>query len=249
MSGQGMAALIETDDLVMRFGGLVATNHVSLRVAPGEIRGLIGPNGAGKTTLANLITGIYPPDTGDIRLDGKSIADLRPHEIAHRGLLRTFQVCRVFGTLSVRENLLLPYLTRANGGGMAEGLRRADEFLAITTLDRLADQPAKRLSGGQRALLQVACGFMVPELKCYVLDEPFAGINPVIKDAIIDLILHANKTRGITFLVVSHEMAVMRRLCHKVTVMIDGRIVTEGTLDEVAANPTVVSAYLGKAFA
>ena len=249
MSGQGMAALVETDDLVMRFGGLVATNHVSLRVAPGEIRGLIGPNGAGKTTLANLITGIYPPDTGDIRLDGKSIAGLRPHEIAHRGLLRTFQVCRVFGTLSVRENLLLPYLTRANGGGMAEGLRRADEFLAITTLDRLADQPAKRLSGGQRALLQVACGFMVPELKCYVLDEPFAGINPVIKDAIIDLILHANKTRGITFLVVSHEMAVMRRLCHKVTVMIDGRIVTEGTLDEVAANPTVVSAYLGKAFA
>ena len=148
MSGQGMAALVETDDLVMRFGGLVATNHVSLRVAPGEIRGLIGPNGAGKTTLANLITGIYPPDTGDIRLDGKSIAGLRPHEIAHRGLLRTFQVCRVFGTLSVRENLLLPYLTRANGGGMAEGLRRADEFLAITTLDRLADQPAKRLSGG-----------------------------------------------------------------------------------------------------
>ena len=242
-------ALIETDDLVMRFGGLVATNHVSLSVSSGEIRGLIGPNGAGKTTLANLITGIYPPDAGDIRLDGKSIAGMSPHEIAHQGLLRTFQVCRIFGTLSVRENLLLPYLTRASGGGMAEGLRRAEEFLTVTTLDRLADQPAKRLSGGQRALLQVACGFMVPDLKCYVLDEPFAGINPVIKDAIIELIRHANKTRGITFLIVSHEMAVMRRLCDKVTVMIDGRIVTEGTLDEVAANATVVSAYLGKAFA
>jgi len=243
-----MAALIETDDLVMRFGGLVATDHVSLAVPAGEIRGLIGPNGAGKTTLSNLITGIYAPTSGEIRLDGRSLKGLRPHEIAHLGLLRTFQVCRVFGNLSVRENLLLPYLTRGSVD-MAEGLRLADTYLAMTTLGRLADQPAKRLSGGQRALLQVACGFMVPELKCYVLDEPFAGINPVIKDAIIDLILEANKTRGITFLIVSHEMGVMRRLCHRVTVMIEGRIVTEGTLDEVAADPTVVAAYLGKAFA
>ncbi|HTZ77603.1 MAG TPA: ABC transporter ATP-binding protein [Stellaceae bacterium] len=243
-----MPALIETEDLVMRFGGLVATNHVSLSVTAGEIRGLIGPNGAGKTTLVNLITGINAPTSGDIRLDGQSLAGLRPHEIAHRGLLRTFQVCRVFGSLSVRENLLLPYMTRG-GRDMAAGMRRAEEFLATTTLDRLADQPAKRLSGGQRALLQVACGFMVPELKCYVLDEPFAGINPVIKDAIIDLILQANRVHGITFLIVSHEMGVMRRLCHKVTVMIEGAIVTEGTLDEVAADATVISAYLGKAFA
>ena len=243
-----MPAVIETEDLVMRFGGLVATNHVSLSVTAGEIRGLIGPNGAGKTTLVNLITGINAPTSGDIRLDGQSLAGLRPHEIAHRGLLRTFQVCRVFGSLSVRENLLLPYMTRG-GRDMAAGMRRAEEFLATTTLDRLADQPAKRLSGGQRALLQVACGFMVPELKCYVLDEPFAGINPVIKDAIIDLILQANRVHGITFLIVSHEMGVMRRLCHKVTVMIEGAIVTEGTLDEVAADATVISAYLGKAFA
>ncbi|HUN49058.1 MAG TPA: ABC transporter ATP-binding protein [Stellaceae bacterium] len=243
-----MAALIETDDLVMRFGGLVATDHVSLSVPAGEIRGLIGPNGAGKTTLSNLITGIYAPTSGEVRLDGRSLRGLKPHEIAHLGLLRTFQVCRVFGNLSVRENLLLPYLTRGSVD-MAEGLRLADQFLAMTTLGRLADQPAKRLSGGQRALLQVACGFMVPELKCYVLDEPFAGINPVIKDAIIDLILNANRTRRITFLIVSHEMGVMRRLCHQVTVMIEGRIVTEGTLDEVAADPTVVAAYLGKAFA
>ena len=244
-----MAVLLETRDLTKRFGGLIANDLVSVAVEAGEIRGLIGPNGAGKTTLANLITGIYPPTSGEIRMDGRSLLGLPPHEIAQQGLLRTFQVCRVFGNLTVRENLMLPYLARSDGGGRAEGLRRVEEFLALTTLAHLADAPAKRLSGGQRALLQVACGFMVPGLKCYVLDEPFAGINPVIKDAIIDLILRANKTRGITFVIVSHEMAVMRRLCHKVTVLIDGRVMTEGTLDEVAARQEVISAYLGKAFA
>ncbi len=245
-----MAVLLETRELTKRFGGLVANQGVSIAVDAGEIRGLIGPNGAGKTTLANLITGIYPPTSGEIRMDGKSLVGLRPNEIAQQGLLRTFQVCRIFGNLTVRENLMLPYLAHDRAGtGRAEGLRLVEEFLALTTLARLADAPAKRLSGGQRALLQVACGFMVPGLKCYVLDEPFAGINPVIKDAIIDLILTANKARGITFVIVSHEMAVMRRLCHKVTVLIDGRVVTEGTLDEVAARQEVISAYLGKAFA
>ena len=242
-------ALVETKELVKRFGGLTATDRVSLAIEKGEIRGLIGPNGAGKTTLANLITGIYAPTSGEISMAGASLVGLRPNEIAQQGLLRTFQVCRIFGNLTVRENLALPYLAQRNGGSRTEGLRLAEEFLALTTLARLADQPAKRLSGGQRALLQVACGFMVPGLKCYVLDEPFAGINPVIKDAIIELILKANKARGITFVIVSHEMAVMRRLCHKVTVLIDGRVMTEGTLDEVAAKQEVISAYLGKAFA
>jgi branched-chain amino acid transport system ATP-binding protein len=113
----------------------------------------------------------------------------------------------------------------------------------------LAAAPAKSLSGGQRALLQVACGFMVPELRCYVLDEPFAGINPVIKDAIIDLVLHENRTRQVTFIVVSHEMTVVRRLCAKVTVLIEGRVAAEGALDEVARDPQVVTAYLGKTLA
>jgi branched-chain amino acid transport system ATP-binding protein len=244
-----MAALLETSHLVKRFGGLTATDDVSIRIAPGEIRGLIGPNGAGKTTLVNLITGIYPPSSGDIRLADESLLGLGPHEVARRGLLRTFQVCRNFGNLSVFENLLLPYLARRDRGDAAEGAERARRFLALTGLERLAHAPAKSLSGGQRALLQVACGFMVPELRCYVLDEPFAGINPVIKDRIIDLILEANRSRGITFVVVSHEMAVMRRLCHSISVLMDGRVVSEGTLDEVAARAEVISAYLGKGWA
>ena len=243
-----MAALLETQGLSKRFGGLLANDAVSLRLERGEIRGLIGPNGAGKTTLANLITGVHPPSAGDIRLDGESLLGLEPFEIARRGLLRSFQVCRLFGNLSVFENLLLPHMAGgAKAGKHAEGVARAREFLELTKLARLADLPAKGLSGGQRALLQVCCGFMSPSLKVYVLDEPFAGINPVIKDAIIELILHENRARGVSYLIVSHEMAVMRRLCSKITVMIEGRIVAEGALEEVAAREDVITAYLGKA--
>ena len=246
-----MAALLETTHLVKRFGGLVATDDVSIAVQAGEIRGLIGPNGAGKTTLVNLVTGIYPPTSGDIRLAGESLVGRKPHEVARRGLRRTFQVSRIFGNLTVHENLLVAYLARGAEArtALAEGAARAREFLDLTGLARLRDMPAKGLSGGQRALLQVACGFMAPDLKCYVLDEPFAGINPVIKDSIVDLILRANRSRGVTFVIVSHEMAVMRRLCDRISVLINGRVVGEGTLDEVVAREEVISAYLGKGWA
>jgi ABC-type branched-subunit amino acid transport system ATPase component len=243
-----MEPLLAAAGLTKRFGGVLAASAVSLSVARGEIRGLIGPNGAGKTTLVNLLTGIYPPSSGEIRFRGESLVGLGPHQIARRGLLRTFQVCRIFGNLSVRENLLVAHLARGRDAVAAAGAERAREMLDLTGLDRLAEAPAKSLSGGQRALLQVACGFMVPELACYVLDEPFAGINPVIKDAIIELILNANREAGVTFVVVSHEMTVMRRLCHSVSVLMEGRVVSEGTLDEIAAHPQVIAAYLGKAW-
>jgi branched-chain amino acid transport system ATP-binding protein len=242
-----MGTLLETTNLQMRFGGLLATNNVNFRVPQGEMRGIIGPNGAGKTTLVNLITGIYAPTSGDIRLQGESLLGLGAHAIARKGLVRSFQVCRLFGSMSLLDNLLLPYL--AHGHRTAEGMKRARRFLDLTNLARLMDQPARSLSGGQRALLQVAAGFMLPDLVCYVLDEPFAGINPVIKETIIGLIEQENRARGVTFVIVSHEMAIMRRLCQKVTVMIDGSITAEGTLDEVASRPDVIAAYLGKAFA
>jgi len=241
-----VAALLQTHGLTKRFGGLVATGGVDLAIEPGEIRGLIGPNGAGKTTLVNLIAGLYPPDGGDIRLDGGSLVGLKPHEIARRGLVRSFQVSRLFGNMSLRENLLLPALARDGAADFATAQERAARFLDLTRLAALADAPAKTLSGGQRALLQVAAGFMAPGLKCYVLDEPFAGINPTIKDAIIDLIEDENRARGITFIIVSHEMAIVRRLCRRVTVLVEGRIAAEGTLDEVAARGDVLAAYLGR---
>ena len=240
-----MAALLETDGLTKRFGGLVATAGVDLAIAPGEMRGLIGPNGAGKTTLVNLIAGLYPPDAGDIRLGGQSLVGLKPYEIARRGLVRSFQVSKLFGNMSLRENLLLPALARSGSADFAAAADRATRFLELTRLASLADAPAKTLSGGQRALLQVAAGFMAPGLKCYVLDEPFAGINPTIKDAIIELIEQENRG-GTTFIIVSHEMAIVRRLCRRVTVLVEGRVAAEGTLDEVAARGDVLAAYLGR---
>jgi branched-chain amino acid transport system ATP-binding protein len=239
--------ILETSRLSKRFGGFVAVNAVDFRVDAGEIRGIIGPNGAGKTTLVNLITGIYPPSAGDVRFDGASLIGHAPHRVARAGLTRSFQVSRLFGNLSLFENLLVPCLARGRGTDRAAAEARAWQFLELTRLATLAHDQAKTLSGGQRALLQAAVGFMNPSLKCYVLDEPFAGINPVIKDSIVALIEHENRSRALTFVIVSHETALMRRLCGQITVMMDGRIAAEGTLEEIARRQDVIAGYLGKA--
>ncbi|MBV8765396.1 MAG: ATP-binding cassette domain-containing protein [Hyphomicrobiales bacterium] len=243
----GIAPILEARRLSKRFGGFLANDAIDLSVEAGEIRGIIGPNGAGKSTLVNLITGVHQPSAGDVLLAGESLVGRKPHEIARKGLVRSFQVSRVFGNLSVVENLLASHLadvrTRKTHG---QGFAKATRLLELTGLIRLADAPAKTLSGGQRVLLQAAAGFMMPSLTCYLLDEPFAGVNPVIKDQLIALIEEESRARGVTFVIVSHEMAVMRRLCRKITVLIEGRVVVEGSLDEVAARADVVAAYLGK---
>jgi branched-chain amino acid transport system ATP-binding protein len=238
-----MAAALEAIGLNKHFGGLQAANDVTLAVEQGEIRGLIGPNGAGKTTLVNLVTGVYAADSGEVKLAGESLAGCAMHEIARRGLVRSFQVTRLFGSLTVRENLRTAFLARRPKDA-SDGEGQIERMLDLTKLKPLADAPAKKLSGGQRALLQMGCGFMVPG-SCYVLDEPFSGINPVIKDAIIDMIVDVNKRHGATFLIVSHEMTIIRRLCPKVTVMMEGRVAAHGTLDEVARLPEVIAGYLG----
>ncbi len=240
-----MAAALEAIALNKRFNSLQASNNVSLEVEQGEIRGLIGPNGAGKTTLVNLVTGVYKADSGEVKLAGESLRGCDMHEIARRGLVRSFQVTRLFGSLTVAENLRTAFLARRPKDG-TDGEARIAQMLDLTKLRPLADTQAKKLSGGQRALLQMGCGFMVPG-SCYVLDEPFSGINPVIKDAIIDMILEVNKLYGATFLIVSHEMTIVRRLCPKVTVMMEGKVAAHGSLDEVARLPEVIAGYLGKA--
>ena len=240
-----MVAALEAIGLNKRFGGLQAADNVTLSVSTGEIRGLIGPNGAGKTTLVNLVTGVYQADSGTVKLAGQDLTNLPMHEIARRGLVRSFQVTRLFGSLTVRENLHTAFLARRSAG-FGDGDARLEQMLDLTALRPLADTPAKKLSGGQRALLQMGCGFMVPG-SCYVLDEPFSGINPVIKDAIIEMILEVNRSAGATFLIVSHEMAIVRRLCPTVTVMMEGRVAAQGPLEEVARLPEVVAGYLGKA--
>ena len=240
-----MAAALEAIGLNKRFDGVQAANDVTLAVEQGEIRGLIGPNGAGKTTLVNLVTGVYQADSGEVKLAGKSLSGCAMHEIARRGLVRSFQVTRLFGSLTVAENLRTAFLARRPKDG-TDGEAQIERMLDLTKLRPLADTQAKKLSGGQRALLQMGCGFMVPG-SCYVLDEPFSGINPVIKDAIIDMIVDVNRRHGATFLIVSHEMTIVRRLCPKVTVMMEGKVAAHGTLDEVARLPEVIAGYLGKA--
>jgi ABC-type branched-subunit amino acid transport system ATPase component len=238
--------VLVADGLTKRYGGLVANESVGMTLMPGEIRGLIGPNGAGKTTFVNLVTGIETPDAGSVRLGDVPITRLAPHRIAERGLVRSFQHARAFPGLTVRENLIVPYMASPATSDAAAGMARAEELLRLATLTPLSDQPAGALSGGQRMLLMACAGFMIPGIKVYVLDEPFAGINPVVKDTLIELILHENAAHGVTFLIVSHEMEIVRRLCPKVTVMIQGRVAAEGSLDEVAEREDVITAYLGR---
>ncbi len=238
-------ALLAVEGVSKRFGGLVANQDVTLRLERGEIRGLIGPNGAGKTTLNNLISGEESPSAGEVRLEGRSLLGIPPFQRARRGLLRTFQVPRLFGTMTVRENLLLPYLA-LGGRDRRAGRRRSDELLERSGLARLAEEPARHLSGGQQALLQLVAGFMCDGLRCYLLDEPFAGVNPLIKETMIDLIRDHNRRWSTVFLIVSHEMPVIRELCSRVTVLAAGRVLFEGTMEEVARSREVVDAYLGR---
>ena len=241
--------VLETQSLTKRFGGVVAVNDLSLTVRRGEIRGLIGPNGSGKTTTVNLLSGLYRPDGGTIRLDGERIDRLRPHEIAARGVGRTFQVPKLFGTMTVQENVLVPALAardRGSGQSMAEILQRTGQLLEFVTLDRLRGSLAKELSGGQAMLAQIARALMVWPLHLLLMDEPFAGVHVTIRQVIIETILRMNLEEGVTILIVSHEMAELRRLCSGVSVMHEGRLIAEGPLDHVANDPVVLEAYLGR---
>ena len=240
-----VATMLETIGLTKRFGGLFANTDINLAIAQGEIRGLIGPNGAGKTTFINLLTGVEEPSSGDIQLGGSTLLRQAPYARARRGLLRTFQIPKLFRNMTVFENLLIQHF--ASGDGTQRDARlRADGLLDMAGLTRLRDSPASHLSGGQQALLQLLGGFMVEGLRCYLLDEPFAGVNPIVKETMVELIQRHNRSRGITFLLVSHEMSVIRQLCSSVTVLAEGKVLIEGTLDEVTANAQVIDAYLGK---
>jgi branched-chain amino acid transport system ATP-binding protein len=240
--------LLETRALTKRFGGLVAVDDLPLTVRAGEVRGLIGPNGSGKTTTINLFSGLYRADAGEIRLRGERIDHLRPHQIAARGVARTFQIPKLWGNMTVLENVLVPALAeRDRGGGRpaAEILERARRLLTVVTLDRLRHALAKELSGGQSMLLQIARGLMLHPIRLFLMDEPFAGVHPTIKDTIMETILGMNREEGVTFLIVSHEMGTLRRLCPRVSVMHEGQLIAEGSFEDVANHPLVLEAYLG----
>jgi len=227
----------------------VAVDALSLAIGQGEIRGLIGPNGSGKTTTVNLLSGLYRADAGEIYLRGERTDRLRPHEIAARGVGRTFQVPKLFANMTVLENVLVPALAALDRGAdrpMNEILEGARRLLEFVTLEPLRDALAKELSGGQAMLAQLARAFMMRPLHLLLLDEPFAGVHPTIRSIIIEAVIRMNQEEGVTVLVVSHEMAELRRLCSRVSVMHEGTLIAEGSLDEVANDARVLEAYLGR---
>ena len=241
--------LVETRGLTKRFGGLVAVDELPLALRAGEVRGLIGPNGSGKTTTVNLLSGLYHADAGEIWLRGERVDRLRPHQITARGVARTFQTPKLFGSMTAMENVLLPALAAQDRGGhraTSEVRDRARRLLELVTLDRLRHAPAKELSGGQSMLLQIARGLMVQPIHLFLMDEPFAGVHPTIKDTIMETILRMNQEEAVTFLIVSHEMATLRRLAPRVSVMHEGKLIAEGSFEEIASHAAVLEAYLGR---
>jgi len=235
--------LLNVEDVVKDFGGLRAVNHASLHLKEGEIRGLIGPNASGKTTLINLITGIYRVTEGTIYFSGNRIDGLQPDVIASTGIMRTFQISRIFRDMTVLENMLVPAFTQ--GQSMLEAKTHAEELLEFALLSPLKEQPAKSLSGGQNMLLQIVRGFMNKRLRLYIMDEPFAGVHQSIKGIILKAIKRMNQEKGITFLIITHEMTTIGNLCHQVSVLHKGEVISEGTMKEVANDSLVIDAYLG----
>lgn len=237
-----MAELLRVENVQKHFGGVMAVNGISLNVEAGTVVGLIGPNGAGKSSLINTINGVYPPDGGRIRLHDGRIDGLSPHDIAHLGVGRTFQIPRVFHRLTVLENVLTPVVYR--GPLSRGGRRRALELLALVDLAEKADQYAGELSGGQQKLLEFARAVMAdPTL--ILMDEPFAGVHPVLKATLIDSIQQVNAEEGIALLIVSHDTPVIAELCQRTVVMHLGAKLLEGPTRDVLNDERVVDIYLG----
>ena len=248
--------MLELENVVRTFGALRAVDGVSLHVGKGSITGLIGPNGAGKTTLFNTIAGANKPDAGTIRLNDARIDGLRPDQVFHRGLGRTFQIPRPLGTLTVLENMLLVPVNQCGetfwntwlrrGRIRAEdaaNLEKAREVIDFVGLSHLANQQALVLSGGQQKLLELARILMV-DPSIILLDEPAAGVNPVLLESLVERIQELHQ-RGVTFLLIEHNMDVVMRLCNPVIVMAQGRVVMQGTPDAVRTDSRVIDAYLG----
>jgi ABC-type branched-subunit amino acid transport system ATPase component len=240
-----MSSLLRVQSVTKRFGGLVAVGDVSFDIAPGELVGLIGPNGSGKTTLLNIMSGHLSSDQGTISLDGEPCTGQKPQRLARRGLMRMFQLTRIFPRMNVLDNLLVG--GRALGLTAPEARARADFLLEQLQLTHVRHLDAGQLSGGQMKLLEFGCCFMrTPRLA--LLDEPFAAIHPTMKE-IMSTFIRARHAEGQTLVLVSHDMPVIVELCPRSICMNAGRVLADGKTSDVLAAPSVIEAYLGGAAA
>lgn len=250
--------MLSAESVSKSFGGFQALSGCSLTIRAGSITGIIGPNGAGKSTLFNVLGGLISPNTGEVRLEGRSVVGLRPDQLARLGLVRTFQISRELGELTLLENMLLaapaqsgesvwrnfltPTLVRAEERAC---LKRASALLQRVNLWQLANEPAKNISGGQKKLLEIARALML-DPKIILLDEPTAGVSPLMSKLLGETIASL-RTGGLTFAIIEHDMDMIAALCDPIYVLAEGRTLTSGSYRDVIANQEVMHAYLGKA--
>jgi neutral amino acid transport system ATP-binding protein len=249
--------VLEIEGVTKKFGEFYALNNCNLSIGSNQITGIIGPNGAGKSTLFNILGGLIRPDSGQIILNNHNVTGLRPDQLVKTGVIRTFQISRELGELTVLENMLLAELS--NPGDVLwknffkisevknfqdKSITKAKELIKNIGLSDHINSSAKNLSGGQKKLLEIARALMTnPRL--ILLDEPTAGVSPPMCSVLMNVIENLRKD-GITFVIIEHDMEMIAKLCQKIYVLAEGKNLTSGTYKEVTANEDVMRAYLGK---
>lgn len=250
-------AVIDVRNVTKRFGGLTAVSDCSLRVERGSVTGLIGPNGAGKSTLFNIVAGNIVPDSGEVIFDGTDVTGMKPHQLFHRGMLRTFQIAHEFSNMTALENLMVvaadqPGETLAQAWfrpGLVhrrdtEVRKKALDVIDFLKLSHVRNELAGNLSGGQKKLLELGRTMMV-DAKVVLLDEVAAGVNRTLLQDLAANITRMNKELGYTFFVIEHDMDLIGQLCDPVIVMAQGTRIAEGPMAEIRANPEIIEAYFG----